>query len=120
MGLITPAVILQALLAPYYVPVLFGPGWSQIDEIVSILCLVAIPTTLWSATAGWLRATGRAHLEFWLTTLITSALMISTATFASFGLLPVAIAYALTASLLMVGASLPALSLAFGRNFAKV
>lgn len=120
MGLITPAVILQALLAPYYVPVLFGPGWSQIDEIVSILCLVAIPTTLWSATAGWLRATGRAHLEFWLTTLITSALMISTATFASFGLLPVAIAYALTASLLMVGASLPALSLAFGRNSAKV
>ncbi|MFG6543358.1 polysaccharide biosynthesis protein, partial [Sulfitobacter sp. M22298] len=91
-----------------------------IDEIVSILCLVAIPTTLWSATAGWLRATGRAHLEFWLTTLITSALMISTATFASLGLIPVAIAYALTATLLMVCASLPALSLAFGRNFVKV
>ena len=113
-GLITPAVVTQALLAPYYVPVLFGEGWSGIDDIVSILCLVAIPTTLWSATAGWLRATGRAHREFWMTAAMTTALMLNTAALAPFGLVAVATGYALTATILMVGASFPALSLAFG------
>ena len=33
-GLITPAVVLQALAAPYYVPVLFGDGWDGIEDIV--------------------------------------------------------------------------------------
>lgn len=113
-GLITPAVVTQALLAPYYVPVLFGEGWSGIDDIVSILCLVAIPTTLWSATAGWLRATGRADREFWMTAAMTVALMLNTAALAPFGLVAVATGYALTATILMVGASFPALSLAFG------
>lgn len=113
-GLITPAVVTQALLAPYYVPVLFGEGWSGIDDIVSILCLVAIPTTLWSATAGWLRATGRADREFWMTAAMTVALMLNTAALAPFGLVAVAAGYALTATILMVGASFPALSLAFG------
>ena len=119
MGLITPAVVAQALLAPYYVPVLFGAGWSGIDDIVSILCLVAIPTTLWSATAGWLRATGRANREFWVTAAMTAALMLNTAALAPFGLVAVATGYAITATVLMVGASLPALSQAFGPQLAK-
>ena len=58
-GLIGPVVILQALAAPYYVPVLLGDDWAGIGDIVSILCLVAIPTTLWTAAAGWLRANDR-------------------------------------------------------------
>lgn len=120
MGLITPAVILQAILAPYYVPLLFGDGWDGIDAIVSLLCLVAIPTTLWSATAGWLRATGRAQTEFWITVVMTAALMLNTALLAPFGLTAVATGYAIVATFVMVGASLPALSLAFGPSIAKV
>jgi lipopolysaccharide exporter len=119
LGLITPAVVTQAILAPYYVPVLFGPGWDGLDQIVSILCLVAIPTTLWSATAGWLRATGRAHREFWVTAAMTVALMLNTALLAPFGLATVATGYAIVATIVMVGASFPALSLAFGPTFAK-
>ena len=119
MGLITPAVLLQALLAPYYVPVLFGDGWSGIDDIVSILCLVAIPSTLWSATAGYLRATGRAQNEFWVTIVITAALMLNTALLAPYGLVAVATGYAIVGTVVMVGASLPVLSLAFGRTLVK-
>ena len=119
MGLITPAVVAQALLAPYYVPVLFGNGWSGLDQIVSILCLVAIPTTLWSATAGWLRATGRAQREFWVTATMTVAMMLNTVLLAPYGLVTVATGYALVASFVMIAASLPALSLAFGRQLAK-
>ncbi len=119
MGLITPAVVAQAILAPYYVPVLFGPGWDGLDQIVSTLCLVAIPTTLWSASAGWLRATGRAHSEFWVTAGMTVAVMLNTALLAPFGLTTVATGYAIVATLVMVGASLPALFMAFGRTYAK-
>ncbi|MBY6048340.1 oligosaccharide flippase family protein [Vannielia litorea] len=121
LGLITPAVLAQALLAPVYVPLLLGAGWEELPQIVSILCLVAIPTTLWAAAAGWMRAQGRAGAEFRVTALMTAALMLNTAALAPFGLLPVATGYALTATVVMVLASLPALHAAFARpNFAKV
>ncbi|MBT0956539.1 oligosaccharide flippase family protein [Alphaproteobacteria bacterium KMM 3653] len=119
LGLIAPAVILQSLAAPYYVPVLFGDNWTGIEDIVSILCLVAIPTTLWSASAGWMRATGKAQQEFWATVMITAALMANTALMAPLGLMAVASGYAVVATLAMLAASLPALSLAFGPSFAK-
>jgi PST family polysaccharide transporter len=120
MGLITPAVVTQAILAPYYVPILFGDGWSGLDQIVSILCLVAIPTTLWSATASWLRATGRAQRELWVTAAMTAALMLNTALLAPYGLTIVTTGYAIVATIVMVGASLPVLFQAFGHKTAKV
>ena len=118
-GLITPAVVLQALAAPYYVPVLFGDGWDGIEDIVTILCLVAIPTTVWSAAAGGLRATGRVQVEFWSTIGITAALMINTVVFASYGLTAVATGYAIVATAEMIAASLPALLTAFGPTLVK-
>lgn len=118
-SLISAAVITQALAAPYYVPILFGDGWDGLAQIVSILCLVAIPTTIWSATAGWLRATGRAGHEFWMTAAMTVALMLNTVVLAPFGLVAVASGYAVVATVLMVGASVPALFLAFGHSPAK-
>ncbi|MGJ8605181.1 MAG: oligosaccharide flippase family protein [Marivita sp.] len=120
MSLITPAVVLQAILAPYYVPILLGDGWDGLDQIVSILCLVAIPTTLWSATAGWLRATDRAHREFWVTAVMTIALMANTALLSPYGLTAIATGYAVIATVVMVGASLPALIFAFGRPLARI
>ena len=118
--LITPVVVLQAILAPWYVPILFGAGWGDLSAIVSILCLVAIPTTLWSATAGWLRATGRPHIELSVTVVMTVALMLNTVLLAPLGLVAVATGYAIIATVVMIGASLPALSMAFGPAFAKV
>lgn len=120
MGLITPVVVLQALLAPFYVPLLLGADWAGQAEVVSILCLVAIPTTLWSAAAGWLRATGRAQIELSVTIAITLAVMLNTLICAPYGLVAVARGYALVATVLMVGASLPALSFAFSRRLARI
>ena len=106
-GLITPAVVAQSLLAPIYVPILFGPGWDGVPEIVSVLCLVAIPTTLWSAAAGWLRSEGRPQAELLGTIGITLGLSLSTVVFASSGLQAVATAYAISSFVLMSIASLP-------------
>lgn len=120
LGLITPVVLLQALLAPYYVPVLFGEGWSEIADIVGILCLVAIPTTLWAGAAGWLRTNNRPDIEFWVTVALTLGVIGNTVALAPLGLTSVAIGYALTATIILTLASFPALKTAFGRLFVKV
>lgn len=119
-GIIAPAVIAQSLLAPLYVPALFGAGWAGIEGVVSILCLVAIPTTLWSATAGWLRANGNPGQEFRVTLATTGALILNTCLLAPHGLTAVATGYAVVAALMMTGASLPILSRAFRHRTAEV
>lgn len=119
MGLITPAVIAQAVAAPLYVPILFGPGWEGISDVVSILCLAAIPTTLWSAAAGWLRANGRPEMEFAVTLVLTAALILNTVLLAPFGLTAIAVGYLIVASVVMIGASLPAIADAFALSFGK-
>ncbi len=120
LAMIAPAVVLQAILAPYYVPVLFGDGYDGLHRIVSILCLVAIPSTLWSAAAGWLRATNRPQIELAVTIVLTIALMANTALLAPLGLVSVATGYAVIAAIVMVGASLPVFLPAFGLKPAKV
>jgi lipopolysaccharide exporter len=114
MGLIAPVVILQALAAPWYVPLLFGAGWDEVSGIVSILCLAAIPGVLWSSAAGWLRAEGRPGIEFAVTAAMTAALIANTALMAPFGLTHIAIGYLAVATLTQIGAAWPALSAAFG------
>lgn len=117
--LISPAVILQAVLAPYYVPILFGDGWDGISDVVSILCLAAIPATLWSAAAGWLRATGRPQIELSVTVAMTVALILNTALLAPYGLKTIAIGYLVIATITQLGASLPAISYAFRPSLQK-
>lgn len=119
-GIIAPAVIAQSLLAPLYVPVLFGEGWAGIEGVVSILCLIAIPTTLWSATAGWLRANGNPGQEFRVTLATTGALILNTCLLAPYGLTAVAAGYAAVAALMMTLASLPTLSMAFRHRTVEV
>ena len=116
LGLLSPVVILQAVLAPVYVPILFGAGWTGVDQVVSILCLVAIPTTLWSATAGYLRATGRAGQEFRVTLLLTIALSLNAVVTAPLGLTALAVGYAVVATLIMVAGSLPQMQRAFAAD----
>lgn len=102
LALISPVVVLQSALAPYYVPVLLGDGWSDVAPLVSILCLVAIPTTLWSIAAGWLRVHGKPQVELWMTAALAAAVLASTALLAPFGLLIMAIGYFMTTSCLML------------------
>lgn len=113
LGLITPVIVFQALAAPIYVPILLGPNWSDISGIVSILCLVAIPTTLWTATASWLRANNRPEVEFFVTLTLALATVANTFAFAPFGLTAVATGYACVTTLVFVFAAWPGLRVAF-------
>ncbi|WP_121066075.1 oligosaccharide flippase family protein [Chachezhania antarctica] len=112
-AVISAAVILQALAAPYYVPVLFGAGWDGIADVVSILCLAAIPGVIWSAAAQYLRAQDRPQVEFAVTAAITFALIANTALLAPYGLTAVAWGYLAIATITQLAAALPALAPAF-------
>lgn len=109
LGIVAPAVIAQSLAAPIYVPFLLGERWSALAEPVSILCLVAIPTMLWTAAAGWMRADNRAATELGATTILTMALTASTVLTAPFGLTAIAWGYLVVASVTMLALSWPAL-----------
>ncbi len=100
-------------------PILFGDGWDDVAEVVSILCLVAILTTLWAAAAGWLRTNGRPDIELWVTAAFTLGVTLNTIVLAPYGLTVVAIGYAVTATVILVIASIPAIRVAFGPAYQK-
>ncbi|MFK7754312.1 MAG: oligosaccharide flippase family protein [Sedimentitalea sp.] len=105
LALIAPVVLLQSALAPFYVPLLLGEGWEEVAPLVSILCLVAIPTTLWATAAGWLRVQGKPQVELWMTSALSVAVLASTVLLAPFGLFAMAVGYlAVTGGLMVLGA----------------
>lgn len=111
-GLIAPAVVLQSLAAPIYVPLLFGDRWQDLSQVVSILCLAAIPGVVWAAAAQWLRAEGRPQAEFGATLMMTLALVGNTVLMAPYGLVPLAAGYLVVATVTQLGAALAPLSAA--------
>ena len=60
LGIVTPIVILQCLLAPTYVPWLFGARWQDAGAIpvLVLMCLCALPMVLMSIASQSLRAAG--------------------------------------------------------------
>ncbi|PYG31903.1 oligosaccharide flippase family protein [Pelagimonas varians] len=113
LSLVAPVVVLQALLAPWYVPRLLGEGWADLAEPVSILCLAAIPTMIWTAAAGWFRAENKTGLELRATAILTTALMANTILMSPFGLIAIAYGYLATSTAVMLILSRPALAAAF-------
>ena len=105
--LTTPIVVAQALAAPYYVPLLLGDEWAYIAPIVSILCLAAIPTMVWSGTAQWLRAEDRALTELGVTAALTVMLLTATYLLAPLGLTAIAWGYLAISCAVQLAASVP-------------
>lgn len=119
-AVITPVVVLQAMMAPLYVPLLFGDGWDGISSVVSILCLSAIPAMIWSAAAGWLRANNQPGAELRVTLALAVALILNTALLAPFGLTAIAWGYLAVSCTVMIGGALPAIVQAFQRNPVRI
>ena len=61
--LFLPIILLQTLLAPYYVPLIFGENWTHAIPLISILCLAAIPMLFTAMTTVWLRANDKPDLD---------------------------------------------------------
>ncbi|MEO1131088.1 MAG: lipopolysaccharide biosynthesis protein [Cyanobacteria bacterium J06639_1] len=63
--IIVPLVILQATLAPTYIPLVFGAKWASAVPLAVLICLSAIPRPFARAASQVLWVRDRAHLDFW-------------------------------------------------------
>ena len=50
--------VIQAVLVPFYVPILFDEKWFDMLPVVSIMCLVALPSIVVDTACNFKRATG--------------------------------------------------------------
>ncbi|MBU2994498.1 oligosaccharide flippase family protein [Octadecabacter sp. 1_MG-2023] len=105
-GMIAPLVVLQTVLAPIYVPILLGDGWDGIETLVQLLCLLAIPTTLWATTASWLRTTNRAHVELMVTAILATVVIANALVLGPFGLPTLTLGYVITSTTVMLLAAI--------------
>ena len=105
-AVLAPAVAAQALLAPFYVPLIFGAGWAGVADLVALLCLAAIPSVIWTAAAQWLRAADRAGEEIRRTAAVAALTLTALAVAAPFGLMAAASAYVAAAVVGLVAMSI--------------
>lgn len=68
-----PVIAAQSLLAPWYVPIIFGAHWAHAAPLISLLCLAGVPMLLATITTAWLRAEGRAGVDAMAGLVITTA-----------------------------------------------
>lgn len=62
-SIVIPFVLLQSLLAPFYVPIVFGKDWINAIPILMIICLSAIPRPFFLAANNLLLAVNKPHLS---------------------------------------------------------
>lgn len=114
--LLVPMVLVQAALAPVYVPFLFGERWAEATALVSVLCLMAVPQILWSGAAQALRAEARTGREFLVTAGLAASLILGTALAAPHGLMAIAITQVVIATVVQLSAAWPAIAAALPRR----
>lgn len=102
-AVIAPLILAQVLLAPWYVPLVFGARWTEAVPLVMLLCTGALALPLWRSVQQLLRARGQAGLEFNANLLLAVSSVACVLASAPFGLTAVAL------SLLVLNLVLPGL-----------
>jgi teichuronic acid exporter len=81
-GIVVPLVLLQVVLAPVYVPIVFGAKWAPSIPVLMLICLSALPRPFAATCSQLLKAVGRPDIELrWqvaLTVLLVAGLLIGT------------------------------------------
>ena len=72
-----PIISMQALLANWYVPVVFGEEWRPAIPVMILLCLSAIPRPIGESASELLKALGRTKTDFQWNILFSIVFMIS-------------------------------------------
>jgi lipopolysaccharide exporter len=82
---VVPLVVLQVVLAPVYVPLVFGARWADAISLVATLCLAGIPMTLNMLASNYLRSQGAAHIDAVATFLASALALVGLTIGAKFG-----------------------------------
>ncbi|MEO9600888.1 oligosaccharide flippase family protein [Parasphingorhabdus sp.] len=83
----------QFILAPIYVPLIFGDHWAHAIPLIQILSLAGIPLVLGAITSAFLRATDRANLDVWIGLTVCVATLSAMFAGAQLGLIEAAIGW---------------------------
>lgn len=97
----TPLILLQASLAPFYVPIVFGQQWTEAIPILVLICLSALPRPFYSAASRLLWAIDRPDLDFRLN-VIFSVILTSAITIGLFSAGSIGVAWAVLLTHLIV------------------
>ncbi len=103
--ILVPLIVFQAILAPWYVPLIFGDAWAGMSQMVGVLCLAAAPAVVWTAVSQWLRSEDRAGTDLKASIFITGTIIGTVAIAAPFGLTVTMYAYLAAATVAQVAAS---------------
>lgn len=107
MTFIAPIILLQAALAPIYVPLLFGKQWADASLLISCLCLSAIPRMVFESGSMFFRAGNDLRKENILAITFTSVFCVAIVFAAQWGALTVTMTmialYLLAAIILIEG-----------------
>ncbi len=92
----------QYILAPYYVPIIFGEKWNHATQLIQILALASIPMICLALTTGWLRANDRANIDAWAGLLASVCALGAMAIGAQYGLVSAAMAWVVGTTLIAI------------------
>lgn len=88
-AIMAPILIAQIVLAPLYVPIVFGAQWIGQTSLIMLLCATAVTWPLWRATVQFWRAQGRPGQELRWTILYTVLSLTATALGTIWGLMTI-------------------------------
>jgi teichuronic acid exporter len=97
----TPLILLQAGLAHFYVPLVFGNQWTEAIPILVLICLSALPRPFYSAASRLLWAIDRTDLDFRLN-VIFSVILTTAITIGLFSAGSIGVAWAVLLTHLIV------------------
>ncbi|MBO6527393.1 oligosaccharide flippase family protein [Erythrobacter sp.] len=92
-AMLAPVVAAQALLSPFYVPLVFGETWIPAVPYIALLSLAALPLYAGSLVGAALRVERRPHQETLLTACASAAALAGLAAGSPFGLTGACIGY---------------------------
>ena len=106
LAMLAPVVTAQALLSPFYVPLVFGETWVPAVPYIALLSLAALPLYAGSLVGAALRVEGRPQHEALLTGLGSAAALAGLAAAAPLGLTAACLGYGLGLAVIFLPAAI--------------
>lgn len=74
---VVPLIFIQSVLAPFYVPIIFGEKWVTAIPIIVMICLSALPRPFADAASLLLQAVDKTHINLYWNLIFTGVFTIS-------------------------------------------
>ena len=88
---VIPLILLQSMLAPFYVPIIFGQKWVTAIPILIIICLSALPLSLYHSTNQLLNAVNKTQINLYWNLIFTVIFAMCLLVVVKWGVLAVAL-----------------------------